>query len=296
MEKYAQQIIFAITAGTVTRLIILNVDYRRYPSYPHSYIVHLGMGVIASALGAVALPSILEKDFTAVTFLALAAQQFREIRKMERDTLNMLEQTELVKRGEDYIEGIARVFEGRNYLTIFNALVSSIGYYFGGIIMGLLLSFTGLVLVTAFNREKKVGDIAKVRTGQVKFEGANLYIENIQIMNIGLTSSRKTYLERGLGAVIEPIDDNARATLANVGQRMAICHDAASLLGVYKDVATPEFMPLARLSLDTGRIGLVIVPIEKDQECLLEAIRRTPVLESAVRKPLQTEIGKIVSD
>ncbi|MEG3070893.1 MAG: YIEGIA domain-containing protein [Candidatus Syntrophopropionicum ammoniitolerans] len=34
-----------------------------------------------------------------MTFLALAAQQFREIRNMERRTLESLERTELVKRG-----------------------------------------------------------------------------------------------------------------------------------------------------------------------------------------------------
>lgn len=296
MEKYVQLILISIIIGTLTRFIILKVDYRRYPGYPHSYIVHLGMGIIASALGAVALPSIVEKDFAAVTFLALAAQQFREIRKMERDTLSVLEQTELIRRGEDYIEGIARVFEGRNYLTIFNSLSTSIGYYLGGLPIALLIGILGLLIVFLFNRGIRVEQIAKVRTGNLKFEGANLYIENIHIMNVGLSSSRKIYLERGLGAVIEPYNDNARATLANVGQRMAICHDASSLLGVYKDVATPEFMPLARLDLDTGRVGLVIVPIEKDQECLLEAIRKTPVLESAIKKPLQTEIGRIVSD
>lgn len=34
-----------------------------------------------------------------------------------------MEATELVKRGTAYIEGIARVFEARNYLSIWVALV-----------------------------------------------------------------------------------------------------------------------------------------------------------------------------
>ncbi|HHV72062.1 MAG TPA: hypothetical protein GXX38_05555 [Clostridia bacterium] len=296
MEKYLQLILVSIIIGTLTRFVMLKIDYRRYPSYPHGYIVHLGMGLVASALGAVALPSILEKDFTAVTFLALATQQFREIRKMERDTLGMLEQNELVKRGEDYIEGIAKVFEGRNYLTIFNSLLVSICYYWGGLAFGIGAGSLGIIISVFFRRGKRIGQIAHVRSGEIRFEGANLYVENIHIMNVGLTSSRKIYLEKALGAIIEPYDDNARATLANVGQRMAICHDAASLLGVHKDVATPEFMPTARLDLDTGRVGVVIVPIEKDLDCFLEAIRRTPVLESAVRKPMQTQIGRIAAD
>ncbi|HBK52913.1 MAG TPA: hypothetical protein DDZ44_03100, partial [Syntrophomonas wolfei] len=62
-------------------------------------------------------PAIAKPDYVAVTFLALAAQQFREIRNMERETLSKLEESKLIPRGPDYIEGIARVFEARNYLV-----------------------------------------------------------------------------------------------------------------------------------------------------------------------------------
>ena len=111
MENYLSAIIAGTLVGTITRALLLRLDYRQYPGYPHGYISHLALGFIASALGAVAVPAILKPDFTAFTFLALAAQQFREIRSMERQTLENLEQTELVRRGNDYIEGIARTFE-----------------------------------------------------------------------------------------------------------------------------------------------------------------------------------------
>ena len=65
------------------------------------------------------------KEFTAVTFLSLAATQFRDIREVERKTLTNLDKSNLVPRGPDYIEGIARVFEARNYPVMLIALVTS---------------------------------------------------------------------------------------------------------------------------------------------------------------------------
>jgi hypothetical protein len=115
-------------------------------------------------------------------------------------------------------------------------------------------------------------------------------------MNLALQQSRETYLKRGLGIIVEPLNDNGRATLANNGQRKAIAHDAAALLGVYKDVDSAEFTPLVRRSLDTGRVGLVIVPMEKDISVLIEAVKRVPVLESALSTPLKTTLGKKAAD
>lgn len=43
---------------------------------------------------------------------------------MERETLLKLEENELVQRGVDYVEEIARTFEARNYLTIFTAIIA----------------------------------------------------------------------------------------------------------------------------------------------------------------------------
>lgn len=73
--------------GTISRIVLLKNDYRNYPGYPHGYVTHISLGFIAAALGAVAVPALVEKEYTAVTFLALAAQQFREIRNMERESL-----------------------------------------------------------------------------------------------------------------------------------------------------------------------------------------------------------------
>ncbi|WP_217609184.1 YIEGIA domain-containing protein, partial [Bacillus sp. GbtcB10] len=68
----------------------------------------------------------LDKNYTAVTFLSLAAQQFRDVRNMERQSLSKIDELELVPRGAAYIEGIAMVFEGRNYLVILASFLASL--------------------------------------------------------------------------------------------------------------------------------------------------------------------------
>jgi uncharacterized protein len=69
-----------VIIGTLTRYYLLRRDYRQYPSYPHGVVANLSLGFIAAVIGAVAIPALAEKEFTAVTFLALAATQFREVR------------------------------------------------------------------------------------------------------------------------------------------------------------------------------------------------------------------------
>ncbi len=71
-------------------------------------------------------------DLAAASFLALAATQFREVRSVERETLRNMEDTELVPRGSAYIEGIARVFEARNYLTMLTGLGASLAGMIAG--------------------------------------------------------------------------------------------------------------------------------------------------------------------
>ena len=92
MSLYTEAIVLGMTAGFIARLYMLRTDYRNYPSYPHGYIIHLSLGAIAASLAAIALPALLEEEYTAVTFLVLCAQQFRDIRNMERETLMKLEE------------------------------------------------------------------------------------------------------------------------------------------------------------------------------------------------------------
>lgn len=275
---------------------MLKTDYRFYPGYPHGYVTHISLGFIAAALGASAVPALLEKDFTAVTFLALAAQQFREIRNMERETLSALETSALVPRGTDYIEGIAKVFEARNYLVIATSLLVSIVTYLLNVIWGLLLGVFLFLLARKLMRGETIADIAEVQAAKLSFEGPFLKADEVIMMNVGLTEARQKILREGLAVRIIPKNDNGRLTLHDAGQRQAIVHTAATLLGTKREIGELEWHPVARKNIDTGNVCLFIIPNEPDLQCLIEAVKRTPVLESARRKPLATAIGKAASD
>jgi len=296
LERYLTATVLGIGFGFAARCLMLRSDYRQYPAYPHGYVTHLSLGLIAAVLGALAVPALMEKEFTAVTFLSLAATQFRDIREIERETLSKLDLSNLVARGPDYIEGIARVFEARNYLVMLIGLVVSGLTYLAGIAAGFLLGGLALLGALRLMRGPVIGRIAVVRPATISFKGPNLFVEDIHFMNLAREEVRRTVLERGLGVVIEPFDDNAREILANNGQRIAIAHDAATQLGIYRDVDTAEFTPILRRDLDTGRIAMLILPLEKDIECLVTAVKNVPVLESSSTRPLKSRIGRGAAD
>lgn len=296
MENYITAIVTGTLVGTLARVLLLRLDYRQYPGYPHGCITHLSLGFIASALGAVAVPAILEPDYTAFTFLALAAQQFREIRNMERKTLENLEDTWLVNRGKDYIEGIARTFEARNYLVMLAAFFTSLAHQIAGLPGAIGLGIILIFFSVTFKSGESVGDICEVIPARVHFKNSLLYVGDINFMSVGLKEMRDKIARDALGVIIKPKDSDARATLSNVGQRMAIAHTAALILGTKKDVDIPEFTPLVRKDPDSGKVALYIVPVEKDMDALIAAVNRTPVLESARIRPSRTQAGRMAAD
>ena len=77
-----------------------------------------------------------------------------------------------------------------------------------------------------FNARRVVGQVAQVRPGKVHFEGPNLFVEDIHMMNLAREEVRQQ-VKRGARVILEPFDDDARAILGNSGQRMAIAHDAS---------------------------------------------------------------------
>lgn len=289
-------ILLGSLAGTLNRVLLIKLDYRQYPGYPHGYLTHLTLGAIAAALGAVAVPALLSKEFTAFTFLALAAQQFREIRNIERETLQNLDQTRLEKRGRDYIEGIARTFEARNYLVMITAFLTSVAAVLGGVPGAMFMALVLILFSLTFMSGQTIGGICQVVPAEIYFEGSRLCAQGIDFMSVGLPAMRDKIQREGLAVLIKPNDDNARATLHDMGQRMAIAHTAAVVLGTKKDVDIPEFTPMVRKNPDTGAVALYIMPMEKDMESLVLAVQRTPVLESSRVKPLKTEAGRMAAD
>lgn len=294
MNEYTYPIIFGVIVGTLGRIYMLRTDYRQYPTYLHGKIIHIALGFIAAGLGTVAIPSIMEEEFTAITFLTLAASQFREVRNMERNTLAQLDGYELVPRGSTYIEGIAVAFESRNYLVIFISFVTTFSYIVFNVWVALVVAFISIIISRRLMAGGKLKDIVEIEYFEPRFEGAGLYIDNIYIMNIGLPKRQEEVLNYGMGFIIKPKNFNSRTTIANLGQRQAILHDVSTALGVYRDSGTPALVPLAKRDLDDGRVGIFLLPQEKNIEKAIKIIGEVPTLENAIRMPTEREpvVGK----
>ncbi|WP_273852251.1 YIEGIA family protein [Guptibacillus spartinae] len=289
MNEYTIPILFGVIAGTLARIYMFRTDYRQYPTYPHGMIIHLALGFIAASLGALVVPSIMEQEFTAVTFLTLAASQFREVRNMERKTLTEMDSLELVPRGASYIEGIAVTFEGRNYLVIFISFVTSFAYLALNVWAGFIAAFLAFLVAKKYMTGSKLGKIATIEQKEVTFDGPGLYVDNIYIMNIGIPARQKEILQHGLGFIISPKNFDARMTIGNLGQRQAILHDLAISMGVYRDSGTPALVPLIKRDLDDGRIGVFILPQNKNVNLAMKVISQVPTLENAIRMPTETK-------
>ena len=292
MNEYTLPIIFGLATGTLSRLFMLRTDYRQYPTYLHGKIIHVALGFIAAGLGTVAGPAIMEEDFTAITFLTLAASQFREVRNMERNTLTELDGYELVSRGKTYIEGVAIAFESRNYLVIFTSLVSTLSYLIFNIWIGIIAAFVALLISKKLMSGGKLKDIVEIEYVEPRFDGAGLYVDNIYIMNIGLPERQKEVIRYGMGFILKPKNMNARSTIANLGQRQAVLHDVSTALGVYRDSGTPALVPLAKRDLDDGRVGIFVLPQERDIERAITIIGDVPTLENAIRMPSEKNSSK----
>lgn len=291
MNEYIFPIVFGIIAGTIARIVMLRTDYRQYPTYLHGRVIHLSLGFIAASLGAVAVPAIMEMEFTAVTFLTVAATQFREVRNMERNTLTEIDEFELVPRGKTYIEGIALSFESRNYLVIFTALIGTLFY----LVWHIYAAIVGVLLCMLISRGLRSGstikEIVDIKYHELHFEGAGLYVDNIYIMNIGLPERQEEILKYGMGFILTPKNMNQINTVGNLGQRQAILHDVSVSLGIFRDSGTPALSPLIKRDLDDGRLGVFILPQVRNKEKAMQVIGAVPVLENAIRMPSESKGG-----
>lgn len=284
MDNYLVAVVIGIIFGFVSRLTLLRTDSRQYPTYPQGRIIHLSFGFIASFIGAVAIPAFLESDWTAVTFLGLAATQFREVRKMERETLEKVDTWELVKRGTPFIEGMAQAFESRNYLVMFTGLVTtlfSVINIYAGIISGIIMLF----VVKHNMAGKLLLDIAQFEEAEIRFEGPTLFVGDILMKNVGLDDTRKIIQERAMGVIVTPKNKNSIVTTSHLGQRQAMLHHVANVLGAFLDSGEPALIPMAKRDMEDGRIALFIMPREKDFEQIKTVLEHVPVLDSAIRLP-----------
>ena len=72
-----------------------------------------------------------------------------------------------------------------------------------------------------------------------------------------------------------------------MGQRQAILHDISTALGVYRDSGTPALVPLAKRDLNDGRMGIFVLPQDRDIDKAIRVIANVPILENAIRMPTE---------
>jgi len=287
-------IVTGIVMGTAARIITLKVDFRQVPTYPSAYFNNIVLGLIASALGAIAIPAILDKNYASVTFLTVAVQQFREVRKAERDSLEKLEHSEYIQRGAAYIDGISKTFESRSYISLVTALFTVLAMKLVNfpqplinIAVGVLAGLLVIFFCHRFTKGRTMETICTVRQGKIEVRGSELYVDDMFVTNyLGADRSRETFLKEGIAVVLEPKNDACRITLENYGQRQAVLFEAVRALGVKRY----KFM---RRNFATGKVILAFVPILNNPEQLIRAVRNTPILENSrkIKRIMDPQLG-----
>lgn len=291
----------AIIIGVVTRLIMLNLDQKQYPSQPNVLLSQIVLAFVASSLGALLVPALIERSYTSITFLSLAAEQFRQVRENRRNTLQNLEDSQLVKRGNSFIEEIARTYEVRNYMCIITSFIT-IGLYYLIIsevrlshnIALLISSLLGLILafiLRRISRRKSIEDVADVSIVKIEFVDESIMkVGDLKgITNVGLKKDRDRFLSKGIGIEIKPKDNSYTnaAIIYDLGQRQAIVYNLYSRLGIYRENNEPAFVPLPRRNPNNESIMIAYIPMEKDEQKIIEAVKSCPILSTSKGKYLK---------
>lgn len=287
-------ILTAMIMGTLARIVVLKEDYRQYPSYPNGYMIHILIGFIASTLGAVFVPALMTSNWTAVTFLSLAIQQFRDVRKTEKESLKQLENTEFTPRGDAYIDGIAKTFESRNYFALVVSICTASAMqiykppmFLWDIVLGVIVGFIILMILKKFSKGKQVGDIADIQEGKIEVKESELFVDGVFVSNlVGTDNAQQMLKQEGLAVTILPKEAHYRMTLDNFGQRKAILFEATRTIGVKRYHYT-------RKDFESGKTIIVIVPLVRDMKKLIHSIKNTPLLESVKKSHalMDTNLG-----
>lgn len=278
-------IIIGSALGFFGRWWLLRGDIRQYPSIPNGYLIHLTTGFVAAAIGSVAYPALITRNFTAITFLTIAIQQFRDIRKTEKKALESIENENYFPRGETYIDGIAKTFESRNYIVMIASAVTTVvafnlrRFLHGQLLICILALVAGFLVLYALKHITKgrvLYDIITVEEAPLSFnKNHDLMVGDIFVMNVGLTATRERILKNGIGVVLhlrDPENEKHKVILNHLGQRKAILHECSRVLGLERYCGT-------RRNFDNGDVVLMIVPITKDITRLKQVIYHVPILE-----------------
>ncbi|MGL6105492.1 YIEGIA domain-containing protein [Romboutsia sp.] len=293
-ELFRRAFVVSMLIGIICRGLVLRVTDKQYPSRPQDYLEQVIISGLSASLGAIAFPALMDKEFSALTFFAVAIQQFQGLAKQERITIENIDKAELVPKGCAYVEEIASTYESRSYISLISSLTASIiyivvakRYKFGFLACSILAALGGVVVGILFRRylrRDSIGDIAEVVPAKIKFEDANLMVNNIYIANIGLEDTRKKYLQDGLAVEIVPRNLGKFGIVNDNGQRDAILNNIYIHMGINKDVDEKDILLISRSNLEKNTVVLPYIPILKDIDEMIRVIKSTPVIESAKGK------------
>ncbi|MEG1311288.1 MAG: YIEGIA domain-containing protein [Romboutsia sp.] len=293
-ELFRHAFISALFIGILCRTLVLRVTDKQYPSRPQDYIEQIIISGLSASLGAIALPALIDKEFSALTFFAVAIQQFQGLAQQEKITLENIDNEEVVPKGCAYVEEIASTYESRSYISLFSSLVASIVYIvfakkydlgfwpctglgaIGGCIVGLIFR--------KYLKRNSVGDVANIIPATINFDEYMLKVNDTIITNIGLEDTRKKYLEKGLAIEIIPKSLGDFGIINDIGQREAILHNIFIHMGVDKDVDEKDILAISRTNLDKQSIVIPYIPIIKDIQTMIESAKSTPIIETAKGK------------
>ena len=288
-DLFRRSFIVALFIGVLCRGLVLRVTDKQYPSRPQDYLEQIIISGLSASLGAIAFPALIDKEFSALTFFAVAIQQFQGLSKEEKITIENIDNQEVVPKGAAYIEEIASTYESRSYISLFSALVASVIYiYFARaykltfLPCTILAAIGGAIVGLVFRkylRRDSIGDISDVVEAKISFEGPILKVNDVFINNIGLEDTRSKYLKDGIAIEIIPKDLKAYGIISDLGQRQAMLHNLFIHFGINKDIDEKDLLATSKINLEKNTVVIPYLPLVKDMDELIKVIKSTPILE-----------------
>lgn len=298
---FRHSFLVAALLGVICRFFVLRVKDKQYPQRPQDYIEQIIIAGLTSSLGAIALPALMDKEFAALTFLAVGIQQFQGLSKQEEITLCNVDEEELVEKGISYIEEISSTYEVRCYVSLFSSLAASITYIvvskvfdLGILICTIFATVAAIVVGLIFRkilRRNSIGDICSVKEAKLYFEGPIMKVNNTVITNIGLKSTREKFLNQGIAIEVTPNDRKDFGIINDIGQRKALLYNIFIHVGADKDVDEHDIVFTSKVDLDNRSVLFVFIPILNDIEIINRVAKSTPILEMSKGKQ-----GGVVQD
>ncbi len=288
-DVFRRAFIVALLIGILSRGLVLRITDKQYPSRPQDYLEQIIISGLAAALGAIAFPALIDKEFSALTFFAVAIQQFQGLSQEEQISIENIDEGEVVPKGAAYIAEISSTYESRSYISLFSSLVASILYIYParayklGFLPCTILAIIGGAIVGFifkwYLKRRSIGDIADVVEAKINFDGPILKVNDVYINNIGLEDSRDRYLNQGIAIELIPKDMKAYGIISDLGQRQAILHNLFIHFGINKDVDEKDLLAITKLDLNKNTLVIPYLPLVKDMDEVMKVVKSTPILE-----------------